>query len=106
MSRALRSKKNVKCRIESSENGTITISVPRATKAYKQGNKVIVITSKRRASAFRKHRKVSEIVAHGPITDVSEGKIVIASGQSPIVSKDAQTTAIVQKQPVIIKGIK
>lgn len=107
MAHAVKSRKNAKCTIESSLNGFITVSVPLplTIKRYKQGDRVIVITSKEKASALKERRTVSDIVAQGPIKSINSGKIIIDTTKSPIVSKDAQALAISQQNPVIIKPL-
>lgn len=105
MARTGKHNKMAKCQIESSKDGFITISVPASTKAYKPGDKVIVITTTKQPSALMKRRFISEIVAQGSIKNVSVGKIVIDSANSPIVSKSAQEKAISSKHHVMIKAL-
>lgn len=105
MARVGKHNKITRCQIESSKDGIITISVPVSSKSYKQGDRVIVTTTTKRPSALMKRRIVSEIVAQGPIKNVSVGKIVVDTTKSPIVSKTAQELAISKKHPVMIKAL-
>ena len=108
----LRAKKQIKthtnetaCKIQSSKNGIVTIIVQEPQESYKTGEKVLVLTSRAVKSASKKNRKISEVVAQGPIETVGDGLITVDTSQSRIVSKRAQNNAIAKKSQVIIRSL-
>lgn len=98
--------KNRGSKIISSRNGVVTIEVPVRKNAYKKDDEVIVLVSRDAKSYFSdKTRKVSEIIAQGPIKSVEDGMITIDTSKSHIVSKRAQSNAVSKNSPVIIRSI-
>ena len=98
--------KATKCRVESSRDGIMTISMPRTSQMYKPGDEVLVTTSREIISALSKRRTVSEIVAQGPIKSASAGRITVDTSRSLIVSRNAQAHAILGRHAVNIRTLK
>lgn len=76
--------------IASVNDHRVVVEISESSKHYHKGQHIIVSIPGERKTALGKIRKVSEVVAHGKITNISGNLVTIQSKQSnPIISGSA-----------------
>lgn len=92
--------------ISSSSNCGVVIKLDKDLSAYKPGQRISVSIQRERKAASGEILKVPEVVAHGKITDISDGSVTIQSSpDNPIISKHALSDNRGKKSLMLVREI-
>ena len=81
---------NLKGCIVSANDNSVIVKVSGDTAPYQKGQRIMVSIPHKRRTALGKIIKVSEVIAHGEITNIAQNAVTIQSRiTSPIISKSA-----------------
>ena len=92
--------------IASANDYKVVVNLSDEAIPYRKGQHIILSISSKRTTASGKVLRVSEVVAHGRITDISKNSVTIQSKQAnPIISKSALTENKGKKLDMFVENV-
>lgn len=98
--------RKVKGTISSPSDQNVVVKINGGVAPYRKGQHLVVSIPQKRKTASGEMLKISEVVAHGRITDISQNTVTIDSKlSSPIISRSALNANLGKERLLIVDNL-